>query len=557
MGWVPSYEGETPTLGYRVADWMSENLSSPDAPEAEPFIPTAEQVDFLADLYEIDPHTCGRVRHRALLSRPRGWGKSPFAAAISLAEMCGPVLCDGWDADGRPVACSWQDRMYARVSIAAATQDQAVDNTWSAVLGMLDGAPACDNYDIIPGITQVTCPRGCVQFITASAGSAKGKRSVAAIMDQTETWLPGNGGVRLAQTLRNNATKLGGVTIETPNAYTVGERSVAEQSQKFADDAAAGHIKAQAAASLLYSHRGAPWETDIGDWDSLIAGLRVAYGDSSGHPGGCVIHDPPCPPGWVDLERVAADFWDTSNDPEVMRADFLNQITSASNAWLTEPQLRAAAAPDVTVDGREPVTLGFDGSEGRKEGVADATVLIGYSVRRRHIFRIGIWQQPEGPAGAGWRPPRLEIEQAVEQAFRDYNVVGFYADPSAGWAQDVKTWEARWGRRLKARMSAAEPIRYRQRDVTATCEAFAELKSEILRGDVTYDGHPQMTAHMLNARKDPRRGGYVLAKPADQQDTAKIDACWGAMMAYRAGLDATGKPGVSATSGRHVPRRLY
>ena len=73
---------------------------------------------------------------------------------------------------------------------------------------------------------------------------------------------------------------------------------------------------------------------------------------------------------------------------------------------------------------------------------------------------------------------------------------------------------------------------------------------------ITYDGDPTMTAHFLNARKSPRQAGYVLVKPADDQDYSKIDATWGAMFAYKAGLDAVGK-GAARQTKRRAPRRLY
>ncbi|MDN6854527.1 MAG: hypothetical protein L0L66_07345, partial [Bifidobacterium crudilactis] len=65
-----------------------------------------------------------------------------------------------------------------------------------------------------------------------------------------------------------------------------------------------------------------------------------------------------------------------------------------------------------------------------------------------------------------------------------------------------------------------------------------------------------LTAHLLNARKVPRRSGYVLDKPADDKDYSKIDAAWGSMFAYKAGLDAVGK-GAAKQSKRRKPTRLY
>lgn len=555
MPWQPLDEyDEFPTLGYDVADWMTSYLLQPDIDDSIPFVPTQEQLDFLVDLYEIDPQTCKRVKSRAVLSRPRGWGKSPFLAAICCVEAMGPVLCDGWDADGQPVGIPWARRRTPLVQVTATTDDQTA-NTWTPLLEMLRGSDAEDEYGVEAMDSFVTMRRGKIEKRTSSATSVKGARAVMAVLDQTETWLPGNGGPKLAKTLRNNATKLGGVTIETPNAYTIGERSVAETTARFAELVAEGKVKPEAARRLLYSHREAPLNTDISNRESLIEGLRIAYGDASGDPRGCLIHEPACTPGWVDVERTADDFWEPDNDPAEMCADFLNQINSASDAWLTMPELRAIEDSDKTISSHEPITLGFDGSEGRKIGIADATVLIGYSITQKHLFKIGIWSQPDGPKGEGWQPPRLEIEQKIRETFDRFNVVGFYADPSAGWAQDVKTWEARYSKRLKAKISTNEPIRYPQRNVTATCENFAQLLSAIRQEMVTYDGDPTMTAHFLNARKSPRQAGYVLVKPADDQDYSKIDATWGAMFAYKAGLDAVGK-GASKPKRHRAPRRI-
>lgn len=557
MPWVPLDETDDfPTLGYLIADWMEAYLLQPDTEDARPFVVTQEQLEFLLALYELDPVTGKRLKSRAVLSRPRGWGKSPFVAAIGVAEALAPVLCDGFDAEGQPVAVPWVRRRTPLVQLTATTDDQTA-NTWDAVKDLLAGSPAEYEYDVEVMDSFIGLRRGRIETRTSSATSVKGARATCAIMDQTETWLPGNRGVKLARTLRNNATKVGGLTLETPNAYTIGERSVAERTARFAELVSQGKVKQQAASEFLYDHREAPADIDVADRESLIWGLRVAYGDSSGDPRGCAIHEPPCPPGWVDIERTANDFWQPDNDIAEMRSDFLNQITSASDAWLSALDLRAIEDASKEITPHEPITLGFDGSEGRKTGIADSTVLIGYSINKAHLFTIGIWSQPDGPKGENWQPPRLEIEQTIRETFKKYNVVGFYADPSAGWAGDVKQWEARYGRTLQAKISATEPIRYPQRKVSQTCENFAQLLSAIMQGRITYDGHPEFTKHLLNARKSPRQAGYVLAKPADDQDYSKIDAAWGAMFAYAAGVAAQGKKGATAEKRRRKPRRLY
>lgn len=555
MPWVPQYENDFPTLGWLVADQMAEYLGRPDSgddEQADPFIVTREQQDYLNELYRLDPVTGKRIIHRSVLMRPRGWGKSPFVGGIMIAEALFDVVPDGWDSSGQPVSKPWSSVRTPYVYIAAVTEEQT-KFTWEPLLEMLRNGSAPDEFNCDPMDSFVALERGRISPMTASATSIKGAKAVAASLDQTETWLRSNSGVKLAQTLRNNATKLGGVTIETPNAYTLGERSVAESSFEFWDKIKSGkHAALENVKSIYFDHRVTP-ATDIGDRESLIEGLRIAYGDSAKDQRGCVLHDPPCEPGWSDLERIADDFLDTSNDPAQMRADFLNQVDSARDAFVSEPELRAIMA-DKTISKIEPVTLGFDGSSGRKRGIADSTVLVGYSVTQKHFFKIDIWEQPEGPKGEGWKPSKLEVEQAVTKAFRDYNVVGFYADPSDGWAGEVKQWEATHHQKLKAKMSVSEPIRWNQKNVSRTCETFDTMYQQIAAKEVTFDGDPAMVKHFLNARRDPRRAGYVLKKPDDDQDFSKIDLTWGSMLALAAGLDAVGK-GVGRT-GRRAPRRI-
>lgn len=561
MPWMPEHEDDFPTLGWHIADQMSEYLGRPDAGDDDvfdPFVPTFEQQDFLNELYRLDPVTGKRAIHRASLIRPRGWGKSPFVAAIMIAEGIFEVVPDGWDAEGQPVAMPWSRVRTPYVAIAAVTEEQT-RNTWEPLLEMLRNGRDLDQFGVDPMDSFVSLDRGRIQPITSSAVSIKGFKAVAASMDQTETWLKSNGGVKLAQTLRNNATKIGGVTIETPNAYTLGERSVAEQSNEFWAAIQSGKHKNLAdVRSIFFDHRPAPPETDIGDMESLVHGLRVAYGDSSNHPEGCLLHQPPCEPGWSPIGRIAMDFFDTSNDPAQMRADFLNQIDVARDAFVSEPEIRFAIkqGEEKTITAKEPITLGFDGSEGRKQGIADSTVLVAYSVHQKHLFKLGIWEQPEGPRGEGWRPPKLEIEAAVKDAFRKYNVVGFYADPSAGWAGEVKTWESTYGRSLKAKMSANEPIRWRQKDVSRTVDTFEQMYSGLTSGDISIADDHDLIRHFLNARRDGRRGGYVLKKADDNQDFGKIDLTWGAAFALAAGIDALGK-GVTFKKRRRAPRRLY
>lgn len=535
MPWKPSVDGEVPTLGWSAIDWMVDNLARPAIGWYEPFVPSREQEDFLLNWYAIDPATGRFAYQRALLGRPRGWGKSPLLAALSLFEALGDCLFDGWDAEGQPVGRPWLTSRTPRVQIAAVSEAQT-NNTWRPMLEMLpEHAPAIDNYPgLEPMQTLIAVPGGgVIEQVTASAHTVKGAQAVFAVLDQTETWVASNGGLRLAHTIRANTTKNAGRTVESPNAYIPGEGSVAEQSAEAAKAAAEGRSKAK---GILWDHREAPPDTDMSDRESLQHGLRVAYGDSSKHPDGCVLHDPPCPPGWVDLDPIIEQIWDPATDPQMARSDFLNQITHSSDAWIPKIDWEASGSDEHLADG-DMIVLGFDGSRGRNRGKADATALVACRISDGLLSEIGVWEQPEGPAGAGWLPDPAEVSTTVTRAFDRWNVVGFYADPS-GWSEHVARWEAAFGHRLRIRASQTAPIAAWPRGKDSRVVEYVErLRQAVVAGEAHHDHSPALTRHVLNARRRQTRSGYLLYKEFPDSHR-KIDAAYAAVLAWKARIDA-------------------
>ena len=552
MPWKPSVEGEIPTLGWVVLDWMTAMLARPDSEEYEPFVPYPEQEDFILRWYALDPVTGRRRYQRGVLGRPRGWGKSPLLAALAIVEALAPVVPDGWDADGQPVGKPWAEVRTPRVQLAAVS-DAQTRNTWEPVLEMLrEEAPVHAHYPINPMESFVLLPnRGRIEAVTSSARTIKGARAVFAVLDQTEEWVPSNGGVRLANTMRANAAKVGGTTLESPNAYIPGEDSVAEQSAAFWSAIREGRAKDD---GLLYDHREAPGETDMSDRESLIEGLRFAYGCSSGHPDGCVLpHDPPADfhRGHVDLDRLVSTIWDPAQDVQQSRSDFLNQITHASDAWIPRPDWLACQDLTKTVDERDQIVLGFDGSRGRNRGVADATALIGCRVSDGHLFEIRVWEQPPGPAGKGWTPNPLEVDAVVAETFRRFRVVGFYADPS-GWSQQVAQWEAKFRHRLRVKATQSAPIAVwpRGKDSRVT-EYLTRFHDAVMHQELSHDGSSTLARHVGNARRRATRTGYLIYK-AYPDSPDKIDAAYAAVMAWKARTDALAL-GIGKVSTR--PRR--
>jgi len=294
----PSYDGEFPSLGWQVLDWIETHLRVPDGPLAgQPLRFTDEQAVLAVRWYGLDDR--GRWLFRRGAKRAaQGWGKSPFLGAVAIAELAGPVVFDGWDADGEPVgrapSAPW-------VQVAAVSEDQT-DNTYAAAYEMVgDSDLAGQVIDVGRTRMYLIGGVGRLEPVTASAGSRLGQRITFAVLDETHLWTPRNGGRKLANTLRRNAGKMNGRTFESTNAHLVGEDSVAERSWKAAQTGAAG---------LLYDAVEAPWVEDLTDRDAVRKALEVAYGDSAADRG-----------GWVDLDRILAEYSEFKEAEELFRKD--------------------------------------------------------------------------------------------------------------------------------------------------------------------------------------------------------------------------------------------
>ena len=257
----------------------------------------------------------------------------------------------------------------------------------------------------------------------------------------------------------------------------------------------------------------------------------------------------------MDVERVLSEIWDLRNNPQDSRRYYLNQPTSAYDSWLSAPEWSGCADAAKVVADNEIITLGFDGSRHRSRKVTDATALIGCRVSDGHLFEIGVWEEPAGPAGKDWSVPVAEVEAAVAMAFRTWRVVGFYADPSK-WESYVATWEAAYHDRLKVKATQAHPIEWwftegRSHYVVRALEQF---HSAVVDKELTHDGSYALTRHVLNARRRPRRSGLHVAKE-HPDSPKKIDAAIAAVLAWEARLAAL-SAGVGNEAETFVPRRL-
>jgi hypothetical protein len=148
----PEYEGEVPTLGWDILDWITDYLVVPDGPAAgEPLELTPEQAQFILNFYRVDPKFKGpAIVGREPGQRPADQPRDPVPAE-GLGQVADPrrardrrgvgdVILDGWDADGEPVGRPWTSLGFkAKVQVLATAEDQT-QNTWDPLLEMVRGS---------------------------------------------------------------------------------------------------------------------------------------------------------------------------------------------------------------------------------------------------------------------------------------------------------------------------------------------------------------------------------------------------------------------------------
>jgi hypothetical protein len=178
------------TIGYDVLAWAEELLAQPDGVSAgEPWRWTHTQARIVAWWYAVDESGQWLYR-RGQIVLPKGSGKSPLAAALCCCELAGPVVFDGFDADGEAVG---KPHPSPLVQLAAVNHEQT-QNTYALVMPMLregDAAEAIPGLDV--GFTRIRTLNGLLKPITANAKSKEGARSTAAVLDEAlslDTLLP-------------------------------------------------------------------------------------------------------------------------------------------------------------------------------------------------------------------------------------------------------------------------------------------------------------------------------------------------------------------------------
>jgi hypothetical protein len=506
----PAYDGEFPTLGYEVGDWIQSHCVVPDREaRGKPFILTEEQVRFLVFYYALELDGRWTYERGGQLVRPHKWGKGPLSAAIVCAEAEGPVRFDGWDAAGEPVGRPWAT---PHIQVTACSEEQTA-NTWRALQPMIElGALSVDIPDT--GLTRINLPGGgLIEPVTASARSRLGQRVTFVVQDQTESWFKSNHGIELAAAQRRGVAGMGGRFLETANApdpveQSQATRTAAEPGVYIDDvDGGPGSVRNKAERRKV---------------------LRRVYGDSSSAQG-----------GWVDLDRIEAEIEAmVVHDAAQAERWFLNRKIASEGAAFNFERIKVLVQSRPAFGEGTVIVLGIDGA--RHE---DAIAVVATDVRTGHQWPLIVLERPEH-APEDYEHDLDLVDGAVASAIHDQRLMVWRAYCDDQHIRHlIESWQNRFGQK---RFITWHTNRDKQ-----IAWAVRRYEEAIAAGDVHFEAHPTFLAHLRNARKrmltvldDKQAPMHTLTK-VSIRSPLKIDAAMAAVLSWEARSDALASGAVS------------
>lgn len=517
-GWRgPEYEGEFPTLGYVVADFIQAHCVIPDrAVRGQPFLLSDEQLEDLLwqfrlwpdAVYDVDRPAAPFVYNGALIVRAQKWGKAPYSSSRICAQAIGPVLFDGWDAYGEPVGRPWTT---PHIQVAAVAEDQTA-NIWRALRPMIEEGPLAE---LIPdtGLDRMNLRGGgIIERVSSNALTRLGARLTYLEVDQPESMTKTNGGDKLWDTLLRNCAGMGGRWAATGNAHDPAERSVQQ-------------VLIESKLDDVYINYPEPPK---GSWKNKRDRRRILRHSYKGSP-------------WVDVDRVEADCDRLAAKGEAAQAErfFGNRVASGADKAF-DIELYKTLAAEVALEPGRLSTLGFDGSL-----TQDVTGLVATDVELGFQFVVNYWRRPpELDEDDEWTVPIEEVDEAVDWAFAELNVWRLNGDPPH-YQSDLNRWAGKYG--------DDKVIRWWTNNRPKMAHALRDFRTDMRPGVMSHGpggpaglaGHEALLEHVANAVKRPtnirdEEDGtflWLIGKPG-AKSPLKIDLAMAAVLSWIARGDA-------------------
>lgn len=546
---VPGPDPEPwPTLGPQICDFIEERaVYGPGSLQGEPYVIDPEFRAFLyraSEVYPKDHPWAGRRRFKRVgLSVRKGLAKTEKEALVVFTHIHpeGPGRCDGFDAYGDPVAAPVR---APYVPMLAFSLDQVEELAYGALKYVVENGPDADMFDIslerVLRLDEWGRGDGGAWPLANAPDSRDGGRTTLNAFDEPHRlYMPRH--LKAHETMDANLPKR---PLDDPwslyvgTAGELGQGSVAEQLHTEAEMIRDGKLER---ADLFYLYRSDDGGHDLDDKAERIKAVAEATGPA-GEWG----------PGQFD---DIASKWDRPGaDKAYLERVWLNRwVKSGQQAFDVKrwKDLRYVGGNHGAGDrGRIPkgakVTVGFDGARRRD---STAFVITEIATGTQEIYAL--WERDLDEDD--WEISEEEVNQAVAEIFKRFDVWRLYADPPY-WVTEVGKWagdhkgkvEEWWTNRYK---TAAYAVRAYQEAIASGAVGWsaADPLSDALERHVAAAGRVKTT--FVDDQGDPL---YILGKIHPDR---KFDAAMAALLSWQAYLDAV-KAGENQARKPSRPRRI-
>lgn len=522
------------TLGFLAADWIERHCVAPGGVfEGKRFTLVGWQLEVIANHYRIRPDAIvDPIRvvapfhyRKSLVIGPQKTGKSPLGAGVVLFDAVGPAIFDGWAEPGDVYECrdggcpcGWvyeyepgeakgRIRGKSLVQILAYNEKQT-KNVFDQLHSMVAGGPLTALVKL-NGDFMWLPKRGRIETVTAAAKGKIGNPITFAMADESGLYTETN---RIADTwdnMQRGYTGMQGRGMELTNPPDPMDNSAAQQELEAEDPEVYTYYK--------------PPPSDL-DYANAKDRARIHELNYKSSP-------------WVDPKHI-----DGLANAMVRRGKlaqaarfFGNLMVQGDGAYLTVESWDEQTVPEDVPD-KAWICLGFDGSRSSDWSAIRAETENGY----RFTPTYGPDQRPcvWNPDEWGGRIPRGEVNAAVDELFRKYDVRRFYGDPRH-WETQLDQWAEQHG--------ADRIVQWQTGKIPNMFDALIRYQEDLLGGLTTHSDDHTMRLHALAARRVAKPGDkWILGKPSDHQ---KIDMLMSDILAHEAAADVRAK---GSTGGRLV-----
>ena len=502
------------TIGWDVITWAEMNLSSPMGDGTKLRI-TPEQMRIILWHYAVTED--GNWAYwKSLWQSSKGSGKDGLGAILGIVELIGPCRFSHWEyhEDGTKSPAS-RDNPAALVQFAGVSKAQT-NNTMDFIPLILNERVRGEyNLEVQKEIVYATGTGRKLEQVGSNYAALQGNRATYVVMNETQHWIPSQGGPKLYDVLKNNVLKTRGHFLMITNAHEPGEDSMLERIRLEQEKVWAG--LAEPSGWLYMSREAHPKAPLHPDWAGFI--LKRIYGDATWQTS--------------DLTTLSAEVLDGSTPPSQIRRMFYNMIVASEDALFDRAEWAGAAVEGCYGDRRDlrqgdEIVLGFDGGK-----TDDATALVAIRIRDKMIVPLVIEQKPDGPLGETWQVNELLIDEEVHRAFQEYKVRAFFADPAL-WQSWIASWSEEYRELLQVKPSGDSSIAWdmsgNHRKVAQMWELYYDA---IKSGQLKHNGDKTLAVHALNAKRGRNRSG-LIARKENPESPRKIDAMVASYVAYAA-----------------------